>query len=317
MNNASNLEEDSCSYISNFKAGIFVPTYITIFIFGFIQNVFCLYVFLKLYKRKTAFSVVMVNLAISDLLFVCTLPWRVHYYWNDRKWELSNAFCVLLTYALYLNMYCSIYFLTLMSVLRYLAVVHPIKGLKYRNVGTVRIVCVAVWVFVGAVSSPLQISRYNMTNETREQCFEFSNATTQIYPMNLFSLIVGCIIPFFIIIVCYISVVKSLLTSKITHQQQFSSRKKAVVVIIIIIFIFLINFLPYHILRTVYVSLKTSNENTHRTPCVVDIGSVVTLCIAAINPCLDPFLYYFAAENFRDKLTSIVRNIFKGIPSAD
>ncbi|XP_020369510.1 cysteinyl leukotriene receptor 2-like [Rhincodon typus] len=316
MNNSSIQEDVSCPNINKFKTDIFVPTYITVFIFGFIQNVFCLYIFLKLFKRKTAFSIVMVNLAISDLLFVCTLPWRVHYYLNDSKWKLSHAFCIILTYALYLNMYCSIYFLTLISVLRYFAVVHPMKCLKYRNVRSVQIMCVAVWVFVGAVSSPLQFSSYKTTNEAREKCFEFTNALSQIYPMNLFSLIVGCIIPFFTITVCYIFVVKTLLTSKITHHQQVSSRRKAVAVIIIVTIIFLTSFLPYHIIRTAYLTLMSNKKTASPAFCFVQIGSVVTLCIAAINPCLDPFLYYFAAENFRDKLTSTLQNILKVVPLA-
>ncbi|XP_048397170.2 cysteinyl leukotriene receptor 2-like [Stegostoma tigrinum] len=316
MNNSSIQDDASCPNINTFKTHAFVPTYLTVFIFGFIQNVFCLYVFLKSYKRKTAFSIVMVNLAISDLLFVCTLPWRVHYYWNDSKWNFSHAFCIILTYALYLNMYCSIYFLTLMSVLRYFAVVHPMKGLKYRNVRSVQIMCVAIWVFVGAVSSLLQIDDYKMTNETHEKCFEFSHSSSQIYPMNLFALIVGCIIPFFIITAGYIFVAKALLTSKITHRQQMTSRRKAVIIIIIVIIIFLTCFLPYHIIRTAYVTLMLNKETVSPTFCTVQTGSVVTLCIAAMNPCLDPFLYYFAAENFRDKVTSIVQNILKVITLA-
>ncbi|XP_038658259.1 cysteinyl leukotriene receptor 2-like [Scyliorhinus canicula] len=304
MNDGSSQKNISCENITDFKTNIYVPTYIIVFIFGFIENIFCLYVFLKLYKKKTVMSIVMVNLAISDLLFVCTLPWRVIYYWK-RIWTLSDSFCEFLFYALYLNMYCSIYFLTLMSILRYFAIVHPIKCLKFRSVKYVQIICIAIWVFVGAVASPiLRVS--SKTNKTK--CFELNNKPN-ISTMNLISLPVGFFLPFFIITVSYIFVVKTLLTSKPKHQKQMSSRRKAIAMIIIVMTIFLTSFLPYHILRTVYIT------TTSQASCFVHKSAVVTQCTAALNSCLNPLLYYFAAENFRDKLRNIVENSFRGCPT--
>ncbi|XP_078088232.1 cysteinyl leukotriene receptor 2-like [Mustelus asterias] len=297
MNDNSILENRSCGDIGNFKTNIYVPTYIIVFIFGFIENVFCIYVFLRLYKKKTAMSVVLVNLAISDLLFVCTLPWRVHYYLK-HLWTFPNSFCEFLTYALYLNMYCSIYFLTLMSILRYFAIVHPIKGLKYRSVKHVQIMCIAIWVFVAVATTPI-LGVSSETNKTR--CFELNNKTN-ISTLNLISLPVSCIIPFFIITFSYIFIVKTLLTTKAKHQKQKSSRRKAIAMIIIVMTIFLTSFLPYHILRTVHLVV------TSQASCFVQKSAVVTLCAAAINSCLNPLLHYFAAENFRDKLRSIVKN---------
>ncbi|XP_072371571.1 cysteinyl leukotriene receptor 2-like [Scyliorhinus torazame] len=303
MNDGSS-QNISCENITDFKTNIYVPTYIIVFIFGFIENILCLYVFLKLYKKKTAMSIVMVNLAISDLLFVCTLPWRVHYYWK-RLWTLSDSFCEFLFYALYLNMYCSIYFLTLMSILRYFAIVHPIKCLKFRRVKYVQIICIAIWVFVAAAASPI-LRVGSKTNKT--QCFQV-NDETNISTMNLISLPVGFFLPFFISTVSYIFVVKTLLTSKAKHHKQISSRRKAVAMIIIVMTIFLTIFLPYHILRTVFIT------RTSQASCFVHKGAVVTQCAAAINSCLNPLLYYFAAENFREKLRNIVENAFRGCPT--
>ncbi|XP_067848377.1 cysteinyl leukotriene receptor 1-like isoform X2 [Heptranchias perlo] len=316
MNNSQIPENDSCENIDYFRTRAYPTTYIIVFIFGFIENVFCLYVFLKLYKRKTAVSVVMVNLAIADLLFVCTLPWRVHYYWQGRIWNLTNAFCSFLSYALYVNMYCSIYFLSLMSILRYFAIVHPVKGLKYRSIKYVQIVCVLIWVVVGVTASPfLQVGSYtNANNETK--CFDprIENKH-KIYVMNFVSLAVGCIIPFFIITVCYIFVIKTLLTSKGNHRKQKSSRRKAIAMIIIVMVIFLTSFLPYHVLRTVYIATNWNIANTSQASCFVQKTVVITLCSAAINSCLDPLVYYFAAESFRGKLKSTHRNMFRGSPN--
>ncbi|XP_041067660.1 cysteinyl leukotriene receptor 1-like [Carcharodon carcharias] len=310
MNNTSNVENNSsCESIYNFKASIYVPSYIIIFIFGFTENLFCLYVFLKLYKKKTAFSIVMVNLAISDLLFVCTLPWRVHYY-SENIWKHSHSLCIFLTYALYLNMYCSIYFLTLISILRYFAIVHPITCLKFRSVKCVQIICIAIWMFVGIAAIPF----LSLENK-KKRCFEFNDSTAVIFTMNLFSLVLGFIIPFFIFNTCYILVIKTLLTSEANHHNQKSSRSKAIVRIIVVMVIFITGFPVYHVLRTVYLAEIQNKSNPVQVSCFVQKSAVVTLCQVVMNPCLDPVFYYFAAESFRDKLRSTVKNTFKGCPA--
>ncbi|XP_078088071.1 cysteinyl leukotriene receptor 2-like [Mustelus asterias] len=310
MNNTSILGNDSCENIDDFKTDIYVPTYIIVFIFGFIENVFCIYVFLRLYKKKTAMSVVLVNLAISDLLFVCTLPWRVHYYLRFSIWNLSESLCVFLTYALYLNMYCSIYFLTLMSILRYFAIVHPIKGLKYSSVKSVQILCVVIWVFVGVAASPFLKGENNGT-----KCFDLEDVNSKIYTMNLISLVIGCIIPFFIITFCYTIVVKTLLILKTKHHKKRASLRKAIAMAIVVMVLFLTSFLPYHILRTVYLAITNDTRNIFQASCFVQKAVVVTLCGAAINSCLDPLLYYFAAETFRDKLRTTIKSTFRGCPA--
>ncbi|XP_041067806.1 cysteinyl leukotriene receptor 2-like isoform X1 [Carcharodon carcharias] len=316
MKNTSILGNGSCENIDNFKTYIYVPTYIIVFIFGFIENLFCLYVFLNLYKRKTATSIVMVNLAISDLLFVCTLPWRVHYYLEDSTWNLSDFWCAFMSYALYLNMYCSIYFLTLMSILRYFAIVHPIEGLKYRSVKYVQIICVSIWVFVAVAASPF-LNRGSYPAENNEtKCFDYSDEiNSKIFAMNVIALIVGCIIPFFIVTFCYTLVVKTLLTSKVKHHRKGNVLRKVIAIIIIVMVIFLTSFLPYHILRTLYLAEESNTGDISQAICPIQKSVVVTQCGLAINSCLNPLLYYFAAETFRSKLGTIVKSTFKSSPS--
>ncbi|XP_069748482.1 cysteinyl leukotriene receptor 1-like [Narcine bancroftii] len=306
MNNTTLLENNLCENIDDFKIYSYLPVYTITFIFGFTENVFCLYVFLKLYKIKTEFRIVMVNLTIADLLFTCTLPWRVHYYWHGRIWNFPPYLCIFMSYALYFNMYCSIYFLTLMSILRYFAIVHPLKCLKYRTIKYVLIVCLLIWVFVGIVASPLLKDDSNNIEKNITRCFDPEDEfSIKMHNMNLISLIVGCIIPFFIITVCYIFVVKTLISSKVEHNKQNRYRRKAIAMIIIVMVIFLTNFLPYHILRTVYLAIKFWDpENTMQSNCFIQKTVVVTLCGVAINTCLGPLLYYFGAESFRDKLTN-------------
>lgn len=73
------------------------------------------HILIKTYHEKSAYQVYMINLAVADLLCVCTLPLRVVYYVHKGIWHFGDFLCRLSTYALYVNLYCSIFFMTAMS----------------------------------------------------------------------------------------------------------------------------------------------------------------------------------------------------------
>ncbi|KAI6078463.1 Cysteinyl leukotriene receptor 2 [Aix galericulata] len=95
----------------------------------------------------------------------------------------------------------------------------------------------------------------------------------------------------------------ALLKSRTPQRRRTVSHKKALSTIIITLILFLLCFLPYHVLRTVHLILGSYSQNNLS----VHKALVVTLCLAAMNSCLDPVLYYFAAENFKARIRSLYR----------
>lgn len=208
-----------------------------------------------------------------------------------------------MTYTLYVNMYCSIYFLTVLSVVRFIAIVYPFKHWKVTNMKYARITCAAIWVFVLAASSPL-LSKGIAGYSNPTKCLDLHPSSThRLLMMNSFVLVVGFILPFCTIIVCYVFAIKALLKSKTPQRKKAVCHKKALSTIIITLILFLLCFLPYHVLRTVHLmrgGCSPANLPVHK-------ALVVTLCLAAMNSCLDPILYYFAAENFKARIRSLYR----------
>ncbi|XP_044161735.1 cysteinyl leukotriene receptor 1 isoform X3 [Bufo gargarizans] len=84
--NASN-----CS-IDDFRNKVYSTAYSMYAVFGLIGNSFALFVLLRTYSQRTAFHIYMLNLAISDLLFICTLPLRVVYYVSRGQWYFGENF---------------------------------------------------------------------------------------------------------------------------------------------------------------------------------------------------------------------------------
>ncbi|NWI26011.1 CLTR2 protein, partial [Sula dactylatra] len=286
--------------IDSFKQVIYPVTYLFIFFLGAVGNGLSIYVFFQPSQRKTSVNIYMQNLAVSDLMFVSTLPFRATYFLLGSRWIFGDILCRIMTYTLYVNMYCSIYFLTMLSVVRFIAIVYPFKRWKITNMKYAKITCAAIWVFVLAASSPLLIQRIAGYIKPAK-CLDLHPSSIHgLLMMNIFVVIVGFVVPFCTIIVCYVFAIKVLLKSRTPQRKKAVCHKKALSTIIITLILFLLCFLPYHILRTVHLmhgSCSQANLSVHK-------ALVVTLCLAAMNSCLDPVLYYFAAENFKARIRS-------------
>ncbi|NWR59223.1 CLTR2 protein, partial [Bucorvus abyssinicus] len=286
--------------VDGFKQIIYPIMYLFIFFLGAVGNGFSIYVFFQPSQRKTSVNIYMQNLAVSDLMFVSTLPFRATYFLLGSRWIFGDIICRIMTYTLYVNMYCSIYFLTVLSVVRFVAIVYPFKHWRVTNIKYARITCTAIWVFVLAASSPLfskEIAGYS----NPAKCLDLHLPSMhKLLLLNSVVLVVGFILPFCTIIVCYVFAIKVLLKSRTPQCKKAVCHKKALSTIIITLILFLICFLPYHVLRTIHLMRSSCSQDN----LLVHQALVVTLCLAAMNSCLDPILYYFAAENFKARIRS-------------
>ncbi|KAM6180402.1 cysteinyl leukotriene receptor 2 [Erethizon dorsatum] len=287
--------------IENFKKEFYPIPYLIIFVWGALGNGLSIYVFLQTYKKSTSANVFMLNLAISDLLFISTLPFRAHYYLNSSNWIFGDLACRIMSYSLYVNMYTSIYFLMVLSVVRFLATVHPFRLLHITSFRSAWMLCGIIWIFIMASSAVLLKSGTELKNNIMT-CLELdSQKFGKLLIMNNIALVVGFLLPFFILSICYLLVIRVLLKVEIPESSLRASHRKALTTIIIALTIFLVCFLPYHTLRTLHLSTwnkDSCGNGLHK-------AVVITLALAAANSCFNPFLYYFAGENFKDKLRAV------------
>nr|XP_004665913.1 cysteinyl leukotriene receptor 2 [Jaculus jaculus] len=299
FNNNSN---SNCT-IENFKREFYPITYLIIFVWGALGNGFSIYVFLQSYKKSTSVNVFMLNLAISDFLFTSTLPFRADYYFRGSNWIFGDLACRIMSYSLYVNMYTSIYFLTVLSVVRFLATVHPLQLLHVTSIRSAWVICGIIWIFIMASSAMLLKSGHEKKNNIIS-CLELNpHKLNKLLIMNHIALVVGFLLPFLILNICYLLIIRALLKAEIPESGLRASHRKALTTIIITLIIFLLCFLPYHTLRTLHLvtwSTTSCGDELHK-------AMVITLALAAANSCFNPFLYYFAGENFKDKLRGVFR----------
>ncbi|XP_058704150.1 cysteinyl leukotriene receptor 1 [Poecile atricapillus] len=297
----------SCHHhsIDDFRNSIYSTLYSMISIMGFVGNGVVLYVLIRTYRQKTAFQVYMLNLALSDFLCVLTLPLRVVYYVQKGHWFFSDFLCRLSSYALYVNLYCSIFFMTAMSYFRCVAIVFPVRNVSLASEKKAKLVCVGIWVFVTLTSAPfLRNGTYQYGNKTK--CFEppeNSQKTNLVVILDFIALFVGFIFPFIVITICYTMIIRTLLRNNLRKND--ASRRKAVWMIVIVTATFLVSFTPYHVLRTVHLhALRLQGRGCGDTM-FLQKAVIVTLPLAAANCCFDPLLYFFSGGNFRQRLTTL------------
>ncbi|NXT91444.1 GPR25 protein, partial [Anhinga rufa] len=102
---------------------VFIPIlYSFIFLLGLVGNVFVIVLMAKKGGGKRMVDTFVLNLAVADVIFVCTLPFWVAAGARGNRWLLGEGLCKVSSYAIAVNRCSSILFLTALSVERYLVI---------------------------------------------------------------------------------------------------------------------------------------------------------------------------------------------------
>uniref|UniRef100_A0A8C9X4Q0 Si:dkey-165a24.9 n=1 Tax=Sander lucioperca TaxID=283035 RepID=A0A8C9X4Q0_SANLU len=89
--------------------------------------------------------VYILNLLLSDLLQLLTLPLWILYLQGGHRWPYGQLTCELVGYVFYVNVYASVMFLCLIALDRCLAIVYPLSSRSVRTVRVAAVSGVAVW----------------------------------------------------------------------------------------------------------------------------------------------------------------------------
>ncbi|XP_062911260.1 platelet-activating factor receptor-like [Mobula hypostoma] len=299
---------------SAFTPRFFVVIYSLLFIIGLPENIVaCFYLlYNKANKRLTEVKIYMINLTLADLMFVVFLPVWVDYYNNGRNWRLSDRACGFFGSLFYINTYSTLCFLSLISFSRYLAVSRPLKTAQTKQVVRAVILTAVIWTGTLGASIPILITNSNHTNkrpDSKTSCFENYCSDNESERSRL--LIIHSImaltfaVTFGVVIANYILILRKLLIDKVALSlPQGKLKKRASRMVLMVLVIYSLCFLPYHIIQlpwVVYVlNFTKPGDGTFRKS-FNDVHHV-TLGLMCINCVLDPIVYCFLTEDFRQYL---------------
>lgn len=305
-NATGGLEEEKCVFNEEFKFILLPVSYGIVCVVGLLLNSCSLWMFVCRMRPWNATTTYMFNLAVSDMLYVLSLPTLVYYYADRNNWPFGECLCKIVRFLFYANLYSSILFLTCISVHRYMGICHPIRSLRWVNTRYARLICLGVWLTVTACLIP---NLFFVTVSTRGNdtlCHDTTKPEEFDHYVHYSSVVMVLLfgIPFLVIMVCYCLMAKRLLQP---HNLDSAGRgipsykKRSTKMIIIVLVVFAVSFLPFHITRTIYYTSRLFQADCH-TLNIVNVTYKITRPLASANSCIDPILYFLAGDVYRSRL---------------
>ncbi|NXX87278.1 PAR4 protein, partial [Urocolius indicus] len=216
------------------------------------------------------------------------------YHLLGNRWLFGDYLCRVTVASFYGNMYGSILFLTCVGLERYVSVTRPFlwKGSNWTKGKAA--VCLGVWLAVGLGVSPLllqpqtvHVGGLNVTT-CHDVLARDQQAALAVYFLCLVGL--GFALPFALTAVSYGCILARL-------RAKGRRYRKVVRVLVLVLLAFLISFTPSNVLLFIhYLPEPTGCHN------ITYARYALALALGAFNNCFDPFIYFYASQDFRSWL---------------
>ncbi|XP_073717106.1 C3a anaphylatoxin chemotactic receptor-like [Misgurnus anguillicaudatus] len=232
--------------------------------------------------KTTVNSIWFLNLAIADFIFSMFLVFDIAADFDKNIFlYLGKVIHACYYFVFLLNMFASVFFLTVISVDRCLCTWMVVWVRNKRTLVKARLICAFVWI----LSICCSISFFTLMHLQR------------FFPVAIytFMFMVSFLIPFLITASSYIAIgmrVKSLKRGK-----QLRSYR----VIISVVLAFFICWFPFHVHKLCLISAFKYNWSDSAKRKLSAATSFV-YCLAHLNSCLNPILYVFMCNEFKIKL---------------
>ncbi|XP_022596074.1 G-protein coupled receptor 1 [Seriola dumerili] len=272
-----------------------VVIYSISFVLGLIGNGTVIWV-TAFKSKKTVNSVWLLNLAMADFVFVLFLPFYIDYILRDFHWDFGLVMCKLNSFVSMMNMYASVLFLTVLSIDRYVSLVHLNWSQRCRTVERAWVICGCIWALAGTMSCPALIFRETMHLHDKVVCFnnfhaqDGHTAAMRHIIIVVIRTTVGFLLPFTAICVTGI-----LLTVKVNQSGglvRLSSFSKTVTAVILAFFLC---WAPFHIFSLMELSIHSS-LHLHN---ILKTGFPLATSLGFFNSCINPLLYMLLSKKVR------------------
>ncbi|XP_056612855.1 leukotriene B4 receptor 1 [Triplophysa dalaica] len=263
------------------------------FVFGFPGNLFVVWSILCKVKHRSVTCLLIFNLAVADALVLLSAPLFLRYLAGGRGWEFGSALCKTVHYLCCVNMYASIYLISLMSLDRWLAVNKPFLSQRMRTKNRLLLIMLGIWVMAFLMALPMPF--YRSLIQIRPSVpiyvcvpFHWKSVGHEIF-QYLSETLLGFLLPFTFILTCYISVICRL------RSAMFQRKGRGSILILLIIGAFTVFWLPYHLVNILQVIGMTQGSSSLVNAAKFARPNVTAF--AFLSSSINPVLYVFAGSS--------------------
>ncbi|GFR25890.1 allatostatin-A receptor [Trichonephila clavata] len=279
-----------------------------IVIVGFIGNTLVVLVVACNPQMRSTTNVLIINLAVADLLFIMFCVPFTAFDYALPYWPFGDVWCRGVQYLVIVCAYASIYTLVLMSLDRFLAVVHPITSMSIRTVQNAFIAIAIMWTVIVLACVPALQSHgqiyYTYQNIEYSVCMFLSTEGYNYAAYQICFFLSSYIIPLGLIFILYVLMLKRLWFGVAPggriSAESLKSKKRVTRMVVIVVVIFAVCWCPIQIVLV----MKSINSYV-MTPMRL-VGQITAHILAYMNSCVNPILYAFLSDNFRKAFHKVI-----------
>ncbi|NXE87735.1 XCR1 protein, partial [Menura novaehollandiae] len=286
-------ETNVCEMGDYFTFNIYLTTvlYTLVFLLSLLGNTLVLWILFKCENLTSLTNIFIMNVCVSDLVFSCMLPfWVVD---QSFGWIFGEFLCKAVNAVFSIGYYSGVFFLTLMTILRYLFVVNPLSTLRSQTRCCGFLVSLVVWTVSIIIVVPEVI--HTTVQENLEEAWTCDYADWKWKKVDIYLRNVLFLLSFGVIVFCYFKILIIVLRAR-------SRRKhRTVKLILIIVVAFFLCWAPYNILSF----LTTFPPPTCQYAKDSSLAFHISRKIAFSHCCLNPVLYVFVGVKFKRHLAQL------------
>ncbi|XP_049580814.1 succinate receptor 1-like [Syngnathus scovelli] len=288
------------------------PSYGLEFCIGFPGNLLVVLGYLFCLPKWRSCNVYLFNLAISDLIFLCTLP-RLSYLYANQQRETNYYACVINRYVLHVNLYSSILFMVWLSMDRFLLIRHPTRNHFLLKPRAALVVTGLSWLAVNVEVIPMiALMLQDLQSRNWSRCNDFASLQGDVsvlgYSMGL--TLTGYVLP--LLGLCGFSrrIAKLLQTQETAFRRGTAQYEHALKVVASASAMFLVLYTPYHVMRNVRIASRQAwAEMRLCTRMYIEGFYILTRPLAFLHSVINPVFYFLMGDRFREFLLAKVRKL--------
>ncbi|KAF3686666.1 Relaxin-3 receptor 1 [Channa argus] len=275
---------------------------------GLMGNLLVLFfIRVKQQRKKSRVNFFVLNLAVTDLQFVLTLPFWAVDIALDFSWPFGDAMCKIVLSITVMNMYASVFFLTAMSVTRYCSLASALKNSTVQKSWSAKLTCAVIWTLATLATAPTSIFS-TVSNVTGEKLclLKFPGGQYWLAVYQIQKILVGFVLPMSIVSISYIMLLRFIRnrSMKTSNPKRRSQVTKSVTIVVLSFFLC---WMPNHAVTLWSVLVKMNAANWDKAYYIVHTYVFpLTICLAHTNSCLNPIIYCLMRKEFRNKLRSLI-----------
>uniref|UniRef100_A0A8C7C0B5 G-protein coupled receptors family 1 profile domain-containing protein n=1 Tax=Neovison vison TaxID=452646 RepID=A0A8C7C0B5_NEOVI len=304
-------DQQVCKFSEDYKQIYLSLTYSIILILGLPLNGTVLWLSWRQTKPWSCATIYLVNLMVADLLYVLALPFLIITYSLGDRWPFGELLCRLVRFLFYINLYGSILLLTCISAHRFLGVCHPLRSLPYRSRRHALLGTATTWALVVLQLLPTLFFSHTDYIDGQMVCYDMTGPENfdQFFAYGMVLTLSGFAFPSLVILVCYSLMVRSLIKPGETLRRTGNAaRAKSIRTILLVCGLFTLCFVPFHITRSFYLTLRFLSSQDCQLLMVASVAYKIWRPLVSMSSCLNPVLYFLSVGNNRVRLLQELRH---------